>query len=128
MALIVRLTCEGSHLTIKPLGLGIHYALTSNFSHLASLLLLYPGPVKPVVTSLGSPVAWSTPTCTVPATIGSVYQTVSPAYLSITRTGWSLVRPRRLRVQQRPTLGAHTHAHSHQHPCPWVLGGHGCNN
>ena len=24
-----------------------------------------------------------------------------------------------------PTLGAHTHAHAH--PCPWVLGGHGCD-
>ena len=26
-------------------------------------------------------------------------------------------------VQHSPTLGAHTHAH----PCPWVLGGHGCD-
>ena len=26
---------------------------------------------------------------------------------------------------QSPTLGAHTHAHAH--PCPWVLGGHGCD-
>ena len=25
--------------------------------------------------------------------------------------------------QQSPTLGAHAHAH----PCPWVLGGHGCD-
>ena len=24
---------------------------------------------------------------------------------------------------QSPTLGAHTHAQ----PCPWVLGGHGCD-
>ena len=24
---------------------------------------------------------------------------------------------------QSPTLGAHAHAH----PCPWVLGGHGCD-
>jgi hypothetical protein len=28
---------------------------------------------------------------------------------------------------QSPTSGAHTHAHAHTHPCPWVLGGHGCN-
>ena len=28
-------------------------------------------------------------------------------------------------VHQRPTLGAH--AHAHQRPCPWVLGGHGCD-
>ena len=26
-----------------------------------------------------------------------------------------------LRTQQSPTLGAHAH------PCPWVLGGHGCD-
>jgi hypothetical protein len=26
-------------------------------------------------------------------------------------------------VMQSPTSGAHTHAH----PCPWVLGGHGCD-
>jgi hypothetical protein len=28
-------------------------------------------------------------------------------------------------IYQSPTLGAHTHAHVH--PCPWVLGGHGCD-
>jgi len=28
-----------------------------------------------------------------------------------------------IHVWQSPTLGAHTHAH----PCPWVLGGHGCD-
>ena len=26
-------------------------------------------------------------------------------------------------LHQGPTLGAH----AHQRPCPWVLGGHGCN-
>jgi hypothetical protein len=26
-------------------------------------------------------------------------------------------------IQHSPTLGAHTHAQ----PCPWVLGGHGCD-
>jgi hypothetical protein len=26
-------------------------------------------------------------------------------------------------VKQIPTLGAHAHVH----PCPWVLGGHGCD-
>jgi hypothetical protein len=29
--------------------------------------------------------------------------------------------------QQSPTQGAHTHAHAHAYPCPWVLGGHGCD-
>jgi hypothetical protein len=29
--------------------------------------------------------------------------------------------------EHSPTLGAHTHAHAHAHPCPWVLGGHGCD-
>ena len=28
-----------------------------------------------------------------------------------------------LHVYHSPTLGAHTHAH----PCPWVLGGQGCD-
>ena len=31
------------------------------------------------------------------------------------------------RVDQSPTLGAHAHAHAHHRPCPWVLGGHGCD-
>ena len=73
LALIVRLICEGSHSTIRPLGLGIHYALTSKLSHSALLLLLYLGPVKPVATSLVSPVDMSTPTRTVLATTGAVY-------------------------------------------------------
>jgi TM2 domain-containing membrane protein YozV len=24
-------------------------------------------------------------------------------------------------------MPTHAHAHAHAHPCPWVLGGHGCD-
>ena len=42
---------------------------------------------------------------------------------------WLLWQPCNLRmwIYQGPAMGAHTHAQAHQHPCPWVLGGHGCD-
>jgi hypothetical protein len=40
---------------------------------------------------------------------------------------WKSTAFRPSTVVQSPTLGAHTHAHAHAHPCPWVLGGYGCD-